>query len=317
MRIFTGAPMPDGPDTVYMEEDATVVGGEVILPPGLKRGANSRKSGEDVGAGSRILQRGQRLRPQEIGLAASVGRSRLGVYRRLRAAVFSTGDEVRDPGTDVPPGCVYDANRYTIMALLEGVGVDVTDLGILADDLDAIRRALARAATDHDLLITSGGVSAGEEDHVREAVEDLGRLHFWRLAIKPGRPIALGSVRRPDGDAAFVGLPGNSVAAMVTFMLIARPVVLLLSGCADISPLLFRVRAGFEVKKKTGRREWLRARLVTASDGGLTAVKFRSSGAGILTSMVESDGLVELPEDTSVVETGAMVDFLPFNEVFR
>ncbi|MSO93147.1 MAG: molybdopterin molybdenumtransferase MoeA [Rhodospirillales bacterium] len=317
IRIFTGAPMPKGPeggpDTVYMEEDARTDGDAVCLPSGLKRGANRRKAGEDIRAGTAILKKGRKLRAQEIGLAASVGRSELRVHTRLRAAVFSTGDEVRDPGEEAPEGCIFDANRYAVGALLEGLGCRVTDLGILPDDLQAIRDALAKAAPDHDLLVTSAGVSAGEEDHVRAAVESLGRIHFWRLAIKPGRPIALGQV----GRTAFVGLPGNPVAAMVTFMLIARPLVLRLAGAADTAPPLFRVRAGFDAKKKKGRREWLRARLVPNGADGLTAVNFRSSGAGILTSMVESDGLVELGEEIERVEKGAMVDFIPFSEVAR
>ncbi len=313
VRIFTGAPVPEGPDTVFMQEDCVPDGDHVVLRPGIRRGANLRRRGEDVVAGRTILTAGQVLRAQEIGLAASVGRSRLDVRTRLRAAVFSTGDEVRDPEGETPSGCIFDANRYTVMGLLEGLGCAVTDLGILPDAYDAIHAALADAAPAHDLLITSGGVSMGEEDHVREAVEALGRLHFWRLAIKPGRPIALGQV----GGTAFIGLPGNPVAAMVTFMRIARPVVLRLSGRADVDPPLFRVRADFDHKKKAGRVEWLRVRLARTADGDAAAVKFPAEGSGILTSMVEADGLVELPEDQGPVSRGAMVDFLPFNEVTR
>ncbi|NQV84522.1 MAG: molybdopterin molybdotransferase MoeA [Rhodospirillales bacterium] len=314
-RIFTGAPMPSGPDTIFMEEDCTVEqtgdGEVVVLPPGLKQGSNRRFAGEDVRAGDVILRAGHRLRPQEIGLAASVGRDHLQVYTRLRAAVFSTGDEVRDPNQGAAEGCIFDANRYAVMALLEGLGCAVTDLGILPDDADAITKALAEAAPRHDLLVTSGGVSAGEEDHVKGAVEGLGQMHFWRLAIKPGRPIALGQV----GDVAFLGLPGNPVAAMVTFMVIGRPLVLLLSGAADLSAHRFPVEVGFDYKKKKGRREWARVKLETTDDGRLVAMKHHSSGAGILTSMVEADGLVELDEDTVTLEKGAMAPFLPFNEI--
>jgi len=317
VRVFTGAPMPGGdgggPDTVFMEEDVTVDGDDVLLPAGLKRGSNRRDAGEDVKAGDVIIRRGQRLRAQEAGLAASVGRADLAVYQRLRAAVFSTGDEVRDPGSDAPDGCIYDANRYAIMALLEGLGCAVTDLGILADDEETIAGALAKAAADHDLLITSGGVSAGEEDHVKAAVERHGRIDFWRLAIKPGRPIALGQV---DGTA-FVGLPGNPVAAMVTFMVVARPLVLGLAGVGNAPAHRFRVAAGFDYKKKEGRREWARATLESGADGQLTAQKYKSSGAGILTSMVESDGLIELGEDVTAIAPGEMVEFLPFSEVIR
>ncbi len=318
-RIFTGAPMPTGnnggPDTIFMEEDCdveeTADGEVVVLPAGLNKGANRRHAGEDVKAGEIIIRAGVRLRPQEVGLAASVGRDTLLVYTRLRAAVFSTGDEVRDPGAEAAEGCIYDANRYVIMALLEGLGCEVTDLGILQDNTDAITEALAKAAPDHDLLVTSGGVSAGEEDHVKDAVEGLGKIHFWRLAIKPGRPVALGQV----GNVAFLGLPGNPVAAMVTFMVIGRPLVLILSGATDGPALHFPVQSGFDYKKKKGRREWARVKLETNADGRPVAMKHHSSGAGILTSMVEADGLVELDEDTERLEKGAMVQFLPFNEV--
>ncbi len=313
LRVFTGGPMPEGPDTIFMEEDCVEEDGTVTLKPGIKRGANRRFRGEDVKTGSVIIAAGQVLRAQEIGLAASVGRNELNVRERLRAAVFSTGDEVRDPSDEAPPGCIYDANRYAVMGLLEGLGCAVSDLGILPDSLDAIRDALAGAAAEHDLLITSGGMSRGEEDHVKAAVEALGSLHFWRLAIKPGRPIALGQV----ADTAFVGLPGNPVAVMVTFMRIARPVVLLLSGRRDIDPFRFRVPTGFDFKKKVGRREWLRARLVTGDDGTVTVMKHPAGGAGILTSMVESDGLIELPEDLGALDKGTDVDFLPFSEVTR
>ena len=321
-RIFTGAPMPagpdgtqaSGPDTIFMEEDTEREGDEVILPPGLKQGSNRRFAGEDVKEGDVILRSGQRLRAQEIGLAASVGRGKLTVHKRLRVAVFSTGDEVRDPaaGSDQDmDGCIYDANRFSVMSLLDGLGCAVTDLGILPDNEGAIRDALKNAAPDHDLLVTSGGVSAGEEDHVKAAVETLGSIHFWRLAIKPGRPIALGQV----GDRAFVGLPGNPVAAMVTFMVVARPLILLLAGAEDVDAPRFPVQAGFAYKKKSGRREWARVRLQTNGSGLPVAEKHHSSGAGILTSMVDADGLVELPEDVTRIEEGATVDFLPFREV--
>ncbi len=319
LRIFTGAPMPlgedgtqgSGPDTIFMEEDCTADGDGVILPPGLKKGSNRRFAAEDVAAGSVIIEAGKRLRAQEIGLAASIGRHQLTVFKRLRVAVFSTGDEVRDPGGEASEGCIFDANRYSVMALLQGLGAEVTDLGILEDDAGAIAKALEAAAADHDLLVTSGGVSVGEEDYVRDAVAGLGQIHFWRLAIKPGRPIALGQV----GGAAFLGLPGNPVAAMVTFMVVGRPLVLLLSGATDPGGQRFQVEAGFDYRKKKGRREWARVRLETNAMGSPVAMKYHSSGAGILTSMVDADGLVELPEDMETLKKGAMVDFLPFTEV--
>ena len=317
VRIFTGAPMPAGegggagPDTVMMQEDCVEEDGAVRLAPGIKRGANRRMAAEDVRAGAVILDRGQRLRPQDIGLAASVGRAELEVFAPLAVAVFSTGDEICEPGEAAPDGSIYDANRYTLLALLDGLGCAVSDLGILPDRLDAIRDALDAAARGHGLIVTSGGMSVGEEDHVKAAVEALGSLHFWRVAIKPGRPIALGQV----GRVPFVGLPGNPVAAMVTFLRIARPLILGLSGCTDVAPTLYRVRAEFDHKKKENRREWVRARLAVGKDGVLVAHKFPRDGAGILSSMVEADGLVELPEDLTRLEAGTMVDFLPFSEV--
>jgi molybdopterin molybdotransferase len=312
IRIFTGAPMPAGMDTVFMEEDCSAEDNQVILPAGLAHGANRRHQGEDVKTGEVVISTGQRLRPQELGLAASVGRSALSVYAPLRAAVFSTGDEVRDPSEDAPEGCIFDANRYAVMGLLMDMGCRVTDLGILADDEDSMAAALADAATTHDVLITSGGVSAGEEDHVKAAVERNGQINFWRLSIKPGRPIALGQV----GDAAFVGLPGNPVAAMVTFMALARPLLLRLGGAAALEARRYPVNCGFDYSKKTGRREWVRARLVE-ENGILVAQKYKSGGSGILTSMVFADGLVELPEERADVKLGESVDFLPFNEVTR
>ncbi|MBT5457071.1 MAG: molybdopterin molybdotransferase MoeA, partial [Rhodospirillaceae bacterium] len=274
-------------------------------------GANRRFAGEDIEKGNTILTRGRRLKPQDLGLTASVGRDSLSVYGRLRIALFSTGDEVHDIGGDLPAGGIFDSNRYSIAALLERLGCEVHDLGILEDDYDTIRDALAGAAEDHDVIMTSAGVSAGEEDHVRGAIEALGNIHFWRLAIRPGRPIALGQI----GSVPFIGLPGNPVAVMVTFMRFARPALLLLGGCTDIEPAFFRVPVDFSYKKKPSRREWLRTMLVPGPDGVLCARKFPRDGAGILSSMVAADGLVELPEELTDLKPGTMVDFLPFSEV--
>lgn len=311
VRIFTGAPMPEGPDTVFMQEDCVEDGGKVRLPPGLKRGANRRRAGEDVTAGATVLAAGLRLRAQEIGLAASLGLTELGVYRRLRVALLSTGDEVREPGAPLPPGAIYDANRYALRVLLEGLGAEVTDLGILPDERAAIRSALARAADSHDLIVSSGGMSTGEEDHVKAAVETQGRLHFWRLAIKPGRPVALGQV----GRVPFLGLPGNPVAVMVTFLVLARPLILRLAGATETAPRSFRAVSGFAYRKKPGRREYLRARLEPGPEGAWIARKFPRDGAGILSSMVDSDGLVVLDETATDIAPGASVPFLPFREV--
>ena len=313
IRVFTGAPMPPGPDTVLMQEDCRVDGDAVIVPPGIKRGANWRSAGEDIAPGTTILTAGRALRPQDIGLAASVGRTGLVVFRRLRVAIFSTGDEVYELGAVLGEGGIYDSNRYVIAGLAERLGCAVTDMGILPDSLGVITDALAARSHDHDLLLTSGGMSTGDEDHVKAAVEALGHLHFWRLAIRPGRPIALGQV----GRVPFIGLPGNPVAVMVTFLRFARPLILRLGGCTEVEPAHYRVAAGFDYRKKKGRREWLRARLSTRPDGTLGAEKFARDGAGILTSAVFADGLIELPEDLTTLSAGTMVDFLPFNEMYR
>jgi len=313
LRIFTGAPLPEGIDTVVMQEICRMDGDAVVFGPGQRPGANCRRRGEDVPAGEAVLEAGIRLRPQDIGLAASTGRATLAVRTPLRAAVFSTGDEIRDPGSPLPDGCIYDANRYTVGGLLGGLGCAVTDLGILPDRLPAIREALERAAGDHDLLVTSGGVSLGDEDHVRTAVESLGRLHLWRLAIKPGRPIALGQV----GHAVFAGLPGNPASAMITFLRIVRPVILTMAGRRDTAPRFYKVRSAFTYRKKVDRREWVRVHLAADADGAPRAVKVTPSGSGILNSMVAADGLVELPESLETVKEGDVVDFLPFAELFR
>ncbi len=312
-RIFTGAAMPQGPDTVFMQEDVTVDGDQAILPAGLKRGSNRRFAGEDIEQGSVVVAAGQRLRPQDLGVIASVGLDRVAVYKPLRAAVFSTGDEIRDPSDQAPLGCVFDANRYTVMAMLQDQGCSVDDLGILPDDETAISSALKSASASHDLIITSGGVSVGDEDHVRTAVLGLGKLHFWRLAIKPGRPVALGQI----DDAVFIGLPGNPVATMVTFMRVALPLITLLAGGRDISPTCYSVASAFTYSKKPGRREWVRCRLLRGKDGVLRAEKYSSSGAGVLSSMVWAQGLVELDEDRTHIEPGDQVDFLPFSEVSK
>lgn len=312
-RIFTGAPMPAGPDTVVMQEDCRLDGEAVVFAAGkLKRGSNRRSMGEDVKAGDVVLRAGTRLRAQEVGLAAATGHADLDVHVPLRVAVFSTGDEVRDPPAALAAGQIYDINRYTVSALLRDLGCAVTDLGILPDDAATIRGRLEQAAAGHDLLITSGGVSVGDEDHVKAAVTAGGSLSFWRLAIKPGRPIALGQV----GETPFIGLPGNPVASMVTFFLVARPVVLRLMGCADVAAVRYALPAAFSFAKKPGRREFLRARLIPGPFG-LAVDKFAADGSGILSSMTESHGLLDIGEDVAQINPGDPVQFLPFSEVTR
>ncbi len=319
LRVFTGAMLPrnrngQGPDTVFMQEDCTVRGDRVVVPSGLARGANQRLAGEDVTAGSRVIEAGRRLRAEDLGLAASVGRTALPVRTPLSVALFSTGDEVCDPGASLPPGAIYDANRYMLAALLSGLGCKVADLGILPDNPYSLRSALARAAAAHDLLMSSGGVSTGAEDHVTATMKALGAVTFWRLAIKPGRPLALGHVDAARRPVPYVGLPGNPVAALVTFLRVARPLVLRLAGATEVEPALFPVRAGFSMNKKPGRREFVRCRL---DRGAKVPVAHRAGpqGAGILSVAAAADGLVELPEETTRVEAGDMVPFLPFGEV--
>src|SRR5271170_3908488 len=310
IRIFTGAPMPEGADTVLMQEDCVAVDGRVQLQPGIRKGANRRHAGEDVALGEKALAAGRRLGPADLGLAAALGYDELPVFRRLRVALLSTGDEVREPGMALPPGAIYDANRFMLKALLESLGCAVTDFGIRPDRESALADTLASASAGHDLIVTSGGVSTGEEDHVKQAIERLGGMHFWRLAIKPGRPVALGQI----AGVPLIGLPGNPVAALVTFVVLARPLIFKLAGAAASAPRLFPVRAGFAYRKKPGRREYVRASL-QREGRDLVAVKYTRDGAGILSSITQSDGLVILDEETSDLAPGMTVEFLPFSEV--
>jgi molybdopterin molybdotransferase len=310
IRIFTGAPMPDGVDTVMMQEDCVVEEGRVRLAPGIKKGANRRHAGEDVAKGTVALPAGRRLKPADLGLAAALGNDRLTVFRPLRVALLSTGDEVREAGQPLAPGMIYDANRAMLRALLQGLGCAVSDLGIRPDRAPELADSLAAASAGHDLIVTSGGVSTGEEDHVKAAIERLGRLDFWRLAIKPGRPVALGQIR----GVPLIGLPGNPVAAALTFAVLARPLILRLAGADATPPLLLPVKAGFSYRKKAGRREYLRASLAR-ENGAAVARRYPKDGAGILSSIVQSDGFVVLGEETSDVAPGAAVDFLAFSEV--
>lgn len=313
IRIFTGAAMPAGADTVFMQEDVTVDGDAVVVPKGLKRGANSRFAGEDIAKGAVALAAGTVLEPQHIALAAALGLTGVDVRRPLRVAIFSTGDEVVEPGARLPRAGVYDANRYLLRELLARLGAEVTDLGILADDPNSLAQALRAAAAAHDLIVTSGGVSTGEADYVRNAVEAIGGLVFWRVAIKPGRPVALGVIRAESGEsAAFVGLPGNPVAVFVTFVRVVKVLLRRLSGARPQPLVALPVRVSFPYRKKKGRREYVRVALKRAADGELEAVKHPQDGAGILTSLTQTDGLLEFPEETVAVAPGDRVGFLSY-----
>jgi molybdopterin molybdotransferase len=295
-----------------MQEDVRVEkDGTVVLPPGLKRGSNVRPTGEDIAPGQVVLKGGQRLRPQDVALAAALGRTHLEVRRRIRVAVFSTGNEIVSPGATRGPVQLFDSNRFMLLAMLGRLGCAVDDLGILRDDTGTTAAMLKEAAAGHDLILTSGGVSTGEADYVKAAVESVGTLVLWRMAIKPGRPVAMGVI---DGTP-FIGLPGNPVASFVTFVSLVRPAVFALAGGQQLQSVATPVRAAFTYRKKAGRREYVRVSLRKAEDGIFEATKFPREGAGLLSSLVGTDGLVELAENVTSVEPGHMIDFRDYQSV--
>lgn len=309
VRIFTGAVMPDGMDTVFMQEDCRILeDGSVVLPAGLAQGANRRLRGEDIRIGEEALARGRRLAPEDLGLAAALGVKLLTVRRKLKAAIFSTGDEIVSPGEPLRAAAVYDANRFVLHGLLQRLGVEVTDLGILADDPQETGAALRAAARTHDLVLTSGGVSAGEEDHVKAAISDNGSLFFWRLAIKPGRPVAMGVI----GHTPFVGLPGNPVAVFVTFIYVVQPLIAALEGALHEPARPLPVVSGFAYKKKKDRREYVRVSLRTDAAGETIAEKYPVEGAAVLTSLTRTHGFVELSEHVTAVTPGDKVAYIDY-----
>jgi molybdopterin molybdotransferase len=313
-RIFTGAVMPENADTIVMQEDTMLVPGDpdmVVVPDGLKMGANCRKAGEDLAEGDIILDIGTRLRPQDVAAIASTGLDRISCFAPLKLALVSTGDEILRPGAAFSPGKVYDANFFLLRGLLESLGVEIIDLGILEDKAETVRDALENAAATHDAILTTGGASRGEEDHVVKSVDALGSLHMWQLAIKPGRPMAFGQI----GDCIFLGLPGNPVAAMVCFLLYVRPVLLRLGGADWQDPVRYEVPATFAMTKKPGRREFLRG-IVEQDPGGVARVKrFPRDGSGLISSLRLADGLIEIGEDVEQINPGDPVWFLPFPEL--
>ncbi|HZA96580.1 MAG TPA: gephyrin-like molybdotransferase Glp [Burkholderiaceae bacterium] len=304
-RIFTGAPVPPGADAVIMQEKCEAVGDKVTLNERPPRGEAIRKAGIDIGRGDVVLKPGVRLRPQHSALAASIGAARLTVYRRLRVATFFTGDELVMPGEPLPRGSIYNSNRFMLRALLESLGCEVNDLGIVPDDLRSTRDALVSAAADADLIISSGGVSVGEEDHVKPAVQAEGSLDLWQIAMKPGKPLAFGRVR----DVPFIGLPGNPVSSFVTFVLFARPFVLQRQGRVEPLRTIF-VRADFDWRQSSRRREFMRARL--NDKGGLDI--FPNQNSSVLTSVTWADGLIDNPSE-HLIHAGDIVRFLPFAEL--
>ena len=314
-RIFTGAPVPPGADAVVMQEDCTLIEGstgEVQVNITPRTGQWIRRRGEDLTAGKTALSAGIFLRPQELGVAASAGLTHLNVKRRVKVAAFFTGDELALPGEPLKPGGIYNSNRDTLLACLRSLGCEPTDLGIVPDRLDATRQALRKASKDHDLIITSGGVSVGEEDHIKPAVTAEGRLDLWQIAIKPGKPLAFGAVRkseRPqDGEAWFIGLPGNPVSSFVTFLLFVRPFILKLQG-RDAGPIQsYPMRADFDWLKADRRNEFLRVKV--NEQGGLDL--FPNQSSGVLTSASWGDGLVDCPPGQAI-KAGDLVKYIPFN----
>ncbi|QJP16836.1 molybdopterin molybdotransferase MoeA [Starkeya sp. ORNL1] len=312
VRIFTGAAMPKDADTVFMQEDVHSEGDFVQLPAGLRAGSNMRPAGEDVARGERIIAKGRRLRPQDLALAAASGHRLLPVRRPLRVALFSSGNELVKPGVRLEPGKIYDSNRIMLAAMLNRFGVKVLDGGILPDNREKLAERLGDAAELYDLILSSGGVSTGEEDHMRAVIEATGRVVFWRLAIKPGRPLAMGSI----GRTPFIGLPGNPSAAYVTFVMFVRPLLAHLAGALPERRSPMRVRSAFAHKKRPGPCEYVRVTVEAAADGILEARRFPKEGAALLTSLTMSDGLAELDAGMTVLSVGDMVPFHPHDVVW-
>ena len=317
-RIFTGAPVPPGADAVVMQEDCATDSetNQVTINIAPTSGQWIRRRGEDLTAGKTALAAGIFLRPQELGVAASAGLTHLNVKRRVKVAAFFTGDELALPGEPLKPGGIYNSNRDTLLACLKSLGCDATDLGIVPDRLDATRAALRQASKDHDLIITSGGVSVGEEDHIKPAVIAEGRLDLWQIAIKPGKPLAFGAVRKSDdpkdGEAWFIGLPGNPVSSFVTFLLFVRPFILKLQGREAKQPQSYLMRADFDWLKADRRNEFLRVKI--NEQGGLNL--FPNQSSGVLTSASWGDGLVDCPPNQPI-KVGDLVKYIPFDAFLK
>ncbi len=309
-RIFTGAPLPSGADAVVMQENTEAGADTVTVLQSVVAGENLRKAGEDVEQGQRLLASGHRLRPQDLGVLASVGITEIEVKRRLRVALMTTGDELVTPGSELQPGQIYNSNFYALAALLKNLGAEVTELGIVADSFESTCQELGRAATSVDCIISTGGVSVGEEDHVRAAVESLGQLDLWKLAIKPGKPFASGKV----GETQFFGLPGNPVSAFVTFILLVRPMLLTMLGCVNPFPRWLAVESAADLQKSGERQEYIRVSLVAGDEGAMRAEPFSSQSSGVGSSLSLADGLAIIPPHTRV-SRGDRLEYLPFSEL--
>ena len=314
LKILTGAVVPDGTDTIAMFEDCTEEDTGILLPAGLSLGTNVRKAGEDVQKGNIILEKGTKLRPTEIARIASLGYSQVRIYQPLTLGLFSTGDELVEPGNKLGLGQIFDSNRYLLRSLFQKFGVTVKDYGIIPDDLPTLKNALKTAAKECQMIVTSGGISIGDEDHVKQAVSKIGKLDFWRVAIKPGRPIALGTIQ----NAAFLGLPGNPVSALVCAIEFGFTIARCLMGQTQShTPSRMIVPAHFTMEKKAGRREWLRGRYSFSKSQAGSVEAFHSTGSGLISSLTWANGLIEIPEDITNIEMGDPVHFIPFGELFE
>ncbi len=314
VRIFTGAVMPEGLDTVAMQEDVRIEEREgelfALIPPGLKPGANRRLAGEDTKAGEALVKAGASLRPQDLASAAACGVDRLPCHARLKVGIVSTGDEILRPGAPYQPGKVYDSNAPMLLALCQACGTDPIDLGVLPDDAARVRKEFEEAARRFNVLVVSGGASQGAEDYVVRTLDEIGKRHLWQIAIKPGRPMSFGQI----GDCVVLGLPGNPVAVFVCFLLYVRPVLTRLAGGNWPEPVRYKLPAAFEQTKKAGRREFWRAKLEKGDDGSLAVAKFARDGSGLISSLRESDGLIDVAEDVTKIDRGDLVDFIPYAE---
>lgn len=313
-RIFTGAPVPDGADTVAMQEDCTISDDEnsVGIPNGLRLGANIRRAGEDLRAGHAVLTAGRFLRAQDIASIASIGMATVDVYKPVRIALISSGDELVQPGDPIFPGQVFDSNRTMIAALASRLPTNITDFGVLSDDPDLVEETVRRASRENDLILSTGGASRGEEDHIVETIGKLGKTHLWQIAIKPGRPMVMGQI----DDCIVIGLPGNPVAAFVCFLLYCRPAITLLGGGIWREPTRFPVTAGFSVgRKKPDRREFWRGWIETGDDQRPIARKFERDGSGLISGLCQATGLIEIAEETESVKQGDEVMFIPFDQL--
>lgn len=313
-RIFTGAPVPPNADAVVIQEVCDPQGDAVTIREAAEPGANIRYAGEDTRTGQEVLQAGTRLGAQHLGLAASVGASELVVYRRLKVALFSSGDELINPGQPLGPGQIYNSNEYTLRALLQALGCEIVSLGIVKDTFEATCQALSQAAAQADLVMTSGGVSVGEEDHLKPAVEALGSLDLWKIAIRPGKPLAFGHIE----GTPFIGTPGNPVSLFVTFCLFARPFILKRQGVRDeeLTPTPILAKADFDWPKAEKRREFARAQLNLDAQGQAQVSLYSSRSSGVLNSLTWANGLAILPEQQTLTR-GELVQFLPFSELLK